>query len=172
MHMEPSTNQQSNAPKFIIVYQPAGGSGRSDEKPQASRPAPARTQVIVKPPFLIKALSLMEANLNNPHFTIAYLSRKVDMSYATLNRKLKRYTGQTAIQLLRDMRLQRAKTLLRQGNLSVSEVAYETGFTSPDYFSRTFSRKMGTPPSEYRRANQLEPEKRITAIGCSEFFPG
>ncbi len=170
--MKPNANQQSGLPQFIIVYRPAAGNSRSDEKKQDSRPAPAKNPAIVQPPFLTKALALMEANLDNPHFTIAHLSRKMDMSYSTLNRKLRHLTGQRAIQIMRDMRLQRAKALLRTGAFSVSEVAYETGFTSPAYFSRVFSRETGLPPSEYRNANQPGPKKIRTAIGCTELSPG
>ena len=77
-----------------------------------------------------------------------------------------------AARLQRDTRLQRACELLRQGTLNVSEVAYATGFASPDYFSRIFSREMGVPPSKYKENSQDGPEKRKTAIGCTEFFPG
>ncbi|MCO6479586.1 MAG: helix-turn-helix transcriptional regulator [Phaeodactylibacter sp.] len=171
--MEPNASQQNTeTPQFIIVYQPSAGNSRSDEKEQASRPASAKTPAIVQPPFLAKALALMEANLDNPHFTIAHLSRKMGMSYSTLNRKLRGFTGQRAIQVLRGMRLQKAKALLRTGAFSVSEVAYETGFTSPAYFSRVFSRETGLPPSEYRNARQSGPEKIRTAIGCTELSPG
>ena len=64
------------------------------------------------------------------------------------------YTGKRAVQLLRGMRLQRACVLLQRGELSISEVAYETGFTTPAYFSRIFSREMGFPPSEYQGVNR------------------
>ncbi|MCB0560271.1 MAG: helix-turn-helix transcriptional regulator [Lewinellaceae bacterium] len=148
--MEPITSQPNNAaPQFVIVYQPAPGTGRRDGNYPGSQPAAGKT-----PRFLTEVMALMEANLNNPHFTVEHLSRKMGMSYSSLNRKLGRYTGQGAVQLLRNMRLQQACALLGRGDHSISEVAYETGFTTPAYFSRIFSREMGFPPSEYPSVNK------------------
>lgn len=171
--MKPITSQQSNeAPQFVILYRPTAGNSKSDDSQDDSLPAPAKMAAAPARRFLAEVLSLMEANLNNPQFTIEELSRKMGMSYSSLNRNLQRHTGQRAVQLLREIRLQKAQALLRQSTLSVSEVAYETGFTSPTYFSRTFSRETGMPPSEYRNANRPVPERMKALIGCTEFSPG
>ena len=171
--MEPNTSQHSNrAPQFIIVYQSAAGNSRRDENQHGGQPVAASIPATPPPSFLTEVLALMETNLNNPRFTVERLSQKMGMSYSSLNRKLGRYTGQGAVQLLRNMRLQRAKALLWLGGLSISEVAYDTGFTSPAYFSRVFSREMGFPPSEYQSIGLAKREKRKTMIGYSEVLPG
>lgn len=69
--------------------------------------------------------------------------------YASL---FKKYSGYTPMQYLVKVRLDQAKTLLRNGTAPISEVAREVGFTDPLYFTRVFSREIGFSPREYRRA--------------------
>ncbi|MCB0566392.1 MAG: helix-turn-helix transcriptional regulator [Phaeodactylibacter sp.] len=153
--MEAITRHLNNAaPQFIIVYQPTAGNNQMDESQRDGQPAPAKATAGHTPRFLMEVLAIMEANVMNAHFTVEDLSQMMGMSYSSLNRKLGRHTGKRAVQLLRGMRLQRACVLLQRGELSISEVAYETGFTTPAYFSRIFSREMGFPPSEYQGVNR------------------
>ena len=70
------------------------------------------------------------------------------MSQPQLHRKLTALTGKNATQFIRSIRLAKANELLLATEKSVSEVAYEVGFSDPKYFSRVFSDEFGVPPSK------------------------
>ena len=65
-------------------------------------------------------------------------------------RKIKALTNFSPVELLRDMRLQRARMLLASTEKSVSEIAYETGFSTPAYFTKCFRDAFGETPSDFR----------------------
>jgi signal transduction histidine kinase/DNA-binding response OmpR family regulator len=99
--------------------------------------------------FLQKLILAIEERLSDADLTIPELSQQLAMSDAQLYRKLKAISGKTPSQFVRTVRLQKAMALLRSSGLNVSEIAYEVGFTSPQYFSRMFKEEFGIPPSEF-----------------------
>ncbi|NER85128.1 MAG: AraC family transcriptional regulator, partial [Leptolyngbya sp. SIO1D8] len=64
---------------------------------------------------------------------------------------IKQVTGRTALQMIFDFKLNNAKALLTQTSLTVSEIAYESGFENPHYFSSFFKRHIGLTPLEFRK---------------------
>jgi len=100
--------------------------------------------------FLVKTKEVIEAHLDNADFSIEDLSREIGMSRAQVHRKLKALTSQSASQFMRTIRLQHARALLRKGDLNVSEVAYQVGFSSPTYFSTCYMQQFGYAPSDER----------------------
>lgn len=97
--------------------------------------------------FLEKVRGYVEANLDNSDANIDDMASKVAVSKTTLNRRLKSLIGITAAQLLIDARLQKAKALLDEQSLTVSEVAYQCGYTDAKYFSKCYKAKYGVTPS-------------------------
>lgn len=98
--------------------------------------------------FVLRLKSFYEENLSNSALTQEDVCREMGMGRTNLNRKLQALTGKSAMQLLRQMRLHRARLLLSQANQNVSEVAFAVGFNDPKYFSRAFAREFGFPPSQ------------------------
>ena len=82
------------------------------------------------------------------------LAREVGISQAALYMHFKRITRTTPIQFQKDLRLLEAKRLLLQEGDSISEVAFEVGYESLSQFSREYSRKFGTSPSNERSARR------------------
>ena len=72
------------------------------------------------------------------------------MSRTQLHRKVKALTGQSASEFIRNYRLEYAYQLLQNNAGSVSEVAFQTGFSSASYFSKAFSAKFGQSPKEVK----------------------
>ena len=72
------------------------------------------------------------------------------MSRSSLYAKVKALTDRTPALFIRSIRLQKAKELLDQKEMNISEVAYAVGFDDPAYFSRCFSEEFGHSPSQYR----------------------
>ncbi|RIK12631.1 MAG: AraC family transcriptional regulator [Acidobacteria bacterium] len=79
------------------------------------------------------------------------LARGVHMSAGHLSRRFKEAYGESPYSYLMTRRIERAMTLLRRGDLSVTQVCFEVGFSSLGTFSTRFSELVGVSPSVYRR---------------------
>jgi AraC-like DNA-binding protein len=79
------------------------------------------------------------------------LAKGAHMSAGHLSREFRRVYGEPPYAYLMTRRIERAMTLLRRGDLSVTEVCFEVGFSSLGTFSTRFSELVGVPPSVYRR---------------------
>lgn len=98
--------------------------------------------------FLNKVREAVEANLDDENFSVVELGGQVGMSRSQLHRKLSALTGFSPNEVIRNMRLERAKQLLEQKAGNASEIAYMTGFNSPAYFAKCFKDYFGVTPSE------------------------
>ncbi|MFK7776344.1 MAG: ATP-binding protein [Saprospiraceae bacterium] len=99
--------------------------------------------------FLQKLHEQIQIHLSDAQFGVPQLAETIDLSQMQLYRKLKALTGKTPSQFIRSYRLQQALDLLQTGNLNVSEVAYDVGFSDPSYFSRMFHKEFGKNPSHF-----------------------
>ena len=100
--------------------------------------------------FLQTVTATIEANLGEAQFGVEALAEAAGMSVTHLNRKLKALVGQSAGKLIRSMRLQRAADWLQQQVGTVSEIAYDLGFSDPTNFARAFKAQFGVTPSQWR----------------------
>lgn len=99
--------------------------------------------------FLEDLRQVIDKNLSDPEFNVEDLSRRLYMSRTTVYRKIQALSGETPTDFIRTYRLKRAAQLL-QGNFgSVTEVAFEVGFSSRAYFTKCFKEKFQRLPSEY-----------------------
>lgn len=104
----------------------------------------------VEDAFLQKLRSAVESRLSDPGFSGEELCRALGMSYPVVYRKLSALTGRSLNVYIRLVRLQKARELLLASTLGIAEIAYETGFNDPKFFSRVFSEEFGMPPSAFR----------------------
>lgn len=95
---------------------------------------------------------MIEENMVDSDFNVSILQEKMGMGNKQLYRKLKALTGQTPVEYIRDMRMQKAAKLLKAGKFSVSEVMYTVGFSNSSYFSKCFSKAFGMTPTEFMRS--------------------
>lgn len=95
---------------------------------------------------------MIEENMVDSDFNVSMLQEKMGMGNKQLYRKLKAITGQTPVEYIRDMRMQKAAKLLKAGKFSVSEVMYTVGFSNSSYFSKCFSKAFGMTPTEFMRS--------------------
>lgn len=96
-----------------------------------------------------KALVCVERSIDNTEYSVDELAADLAMTRATLYRKLQGITGQTPKDFIRSIRLKRAAQLLQDTQLSVSEIADRTGFTTPRHFAKHFKEMFGVLPSQY-----------------------
>ena len=92
----------------------------------------------------------IEANLNNEQFGVDSLAQSVGMSRSNLHRKLNKLLNTSTSQFIREYRLKRALEILKQENITASEVAYRVGFGSATYFSTSFHKFYGYTPGDVK----------------------
>ena len=102
--------------------------------------------------FLNELTALIEQNLTDPAFGVEKLSREMGLSRVQLYRKVQALLATNVMDYLSEIRLKRAKYLLRETSKSMGDVAVETGFNSPAYFTTFFKQHTGKTPSEYRKS--------------------
>jgi signal transduction histidine kinase/AraC-like DNA-binding protein len=100
--------------------------------------------------FLSEFKSLVNQNISNEQFGVDEICRSMGVSKVQLYRKVKALLNCNINEYILQVRLQRAKYLLQHEDLSVSEVAYQTGFASPAYFSTVFKNHEGVSPSVFK----------------------
>jgi signal transduction histidine kinase/ligand-binding sensor domain-containing protein/DNA-binding response OmpR family regulator len=100
--------------------------------------------------FLQSIRAFVEEHLNDSRFNMDMLCHHMAMSHPQLHRKITALTGESTGKFVRSVRLAKAMDLLRHSDLTISEIAYETGFSEPGYFTKVFSKEFSKTPSEYR----------------------
>lgn len=98
--------------------------------------------------FLEKATTLVEQNLSNTEYNVGQLAGDLCMERTGLYKRLTALTDQSPVSFIRNIRLERAAELLREGNHTVGEVARLTGFSSQGYFTKCFQKRFGRLPSD------------------------
>ncbi len=109
-------------------------------------------------PIIKKLRQIVLDNLNNEQFGVQDLSDTYGLSRSQLHKKLKKQTGKSVSQFIREVRLEEAKKLLEQEDVTASEVAYQVGFSSATYFNTRFKDYFGYPPGEVRMRLTYEKE--------------
>ena len=102
--------------------------------------------------FLQKANAVVVDNLANPEYTIEDFASAMALSRYQLHRKLKALLSISSTEFIRTIRLNYAIGLLQKKAGTISEIAYDSGFNNPTYFSKTFKQKFGVSPSEYQNS--------------------
>lgn len=105
-------------------------------------------EVLPTDPFLLLVYQTIDKHIDNDTFGVEELATALHVSRTSLHRKIKSITAMTTSEMLRAYRLGKAILLLKQ-NLTITEVAYKTGFSSPNYFTRSFREVYGITPTEY-----------------------
>lgn len=98
--------------------------------------------------FIEKVLDFIGDNMSDTNLGVEILSSEFNLSRSQFYRKIKALTGISANELIRKIRLEKAKQLLETGNYNVNEVTYKIGFSSPSYFTKCFKNEYGFLPTE------------------------
>lgn len=99
--------------------------------------------------FLNSLFEFFKKNWNKEDFKIDSLVKQFNMSRTQLYRRILDLTGHSPNAFIREVRLKNALKMIEERRGSISEIAFESGFNSPSYFSRCFFKKFGIHPSEY-----------------------
>ena len=99
--------------------------------------------------FLNRLMNVTEKIWNQTLFNVNDFGKEVGLSKSQLYRKLISLTGHSPSEFIRDFRLRKAVQLIDNHKGNISQVAFETGFNNPSYFTQCFNKKFGILPSEY-----------------------
>lgn len=99
--------------------------------------------------LLQKVVLYIEDNLTDINLSVEGLSKHVGMSRSSLYNKMLELTGQTPVDYIRTVKLNKAAALLEKSDMNVAQIAYSTGFATPNYFAKAFKGRFNMSPSEY-----------------------
>lgn len=98
-------------------------------------------------PFLVKVFDIIDKHIADESFGIPKLCRELHLERTQVYRKIKAITGTSASVLIQNRRMEKAQQLIKEQQLSVTEIAEECGFSDPNYFSKVFKKSFGKSPS-------------------------
>ena len=102
--------------------------------------------------FVNKLNQIIKTNIDNPDFSVENLADLLNISRIQLYRKIKAMFDVNVSDYINNIRLEQAKSMLQNPGLTISEIAYKTGFSSPNYFSTVFKNKFGVSPNVFRKS--------------------
>ncbi len=108
--------------------------------------------------LLKKAIEIVENNISDPLFGVEKMAKEIGMSRTNMHRKIKAITGFPPSELIRSIRLRRAAMLIINQADSISQISIAVGFEDHSYFSKSFKKQFGVPPSEYAQSTALQQE--------------
>lgn len=101
--------------------------------------------------FIQKLLSFIIENINDPQLSVDMLADRVFLSRSQLYRKIKTLTGVSVNEFIRNVRLEKAKQLIKKGDNNINEISYIVGFSSPSYFTKCYKTKYGCLPTQEKK---------------------
>ena len=146
-------NQELNDEKAIVERQRDELEEQRDKLLDAVTPVketsePEAAQMEVRNEFMEKFNSCLDKHIADSDLSVEDIGDEMGFSRVQLYRKVKVSTGKTPVELIREERLRRAKVLLADSSLSISEVAYRVGFSAPSYFTKCYKDFYGKSPSD------------------------
>ena len=137
--------ERSSAPNLSVAQDEPEISEESENTVNAEDSEPAAVSL-----FITRFKEVVEKRLGDSDLSVEDLAADMNLSRVQLYRKVKALTTSSPVELLRTARLKRAYQLLLTSDLSISEVAYQVGFTAPSYFTKCFKEEYGMLPGDVR----------------------
>ena len=100
--------------------------------------------------FYNRFLDIFKPEMGNPDINVDGMASKMGLERSQFYRKIKALTNYSPVELIRNIRLKEGRTLIMKTDKTVSEIAYEIGFSSPAYFTKCYREAFGETPSETR----------------------
>ena len=133
-------NLLENRKRLKYVY----ASGADDE---------ARDEADPDSRFMADFGRVVRERMSDSSLSVETISSALGLSRVQMYRKVKQLTGQSPVEIIRVTRLKKAERLLKTTQMTVSEISYDVGFSSPSYFSKCFKDYFGCQPGEMRETN-------------------
>ncbi len=131
------------------ISSPVNPSPAAKDDDAGKRP-PVPTAPDAENDFYARFLEIVRESMGDPELNVDTLASKMGLGRSQFYRKIKALTNYSPVELLRSLRLKHARELLTSTTRSVSEIAYEVGFSTPAYFTRCYREAFGETPTELR----------------------
>lgn len=105
--------------------------------------------------FVSRFKALVEEKMGDAELNVEDLGKDMGLSRVQLYRKLKSLTNYAPNELLRQARLKKAASLLASSEMTIAEIAYEVGFSSPSYFTKCYKEQFGESPTDFLKRKKL-----------------
>lgn len=115
------------------------------------QPESIATGINMEDVFMLKVRKVLEDNLEDSEFGITQLCGELAVSHTQLYRKFSQLSNQSITNYFKTIRLHKAKEMLANPEMNISQAAYAVGFKNLSHFSREFTREFGKSPSEFRK---------------------
>ncbi len=99
--------------------------------------------------FLKAVVLYIEKNLTDPQLSVDAISREFHMSRGSLYNKILEITGLVPVKFINSVKLDKAVQLMEKSGMKVAQIAYQVGYSTPNYFAKAFKEKFNMSPSEY-----------------------
>jgi AraC-like DNA-binding protein len=139
--------------RLLNAPRPEPTAAEPPTEPVAAPPAPA-VRSEVDETFMRQVADFIQQHLGNSEVNIDALAAATATSRSGLNRKMKHLFGMSPAEFIRESRISRAATLLATTDRTISDIAYECGFSDMNYFGKCFKARHKITPSAYRKAAQ------------------
>ncbi|MCB0651202.1 MAG: DNA-binding response regulator [Saprospiraceae bacterium] len=113
-------------------------------------------EAAIEDPFVARVREMIEEHITDFNLNVDQLAKELYLSPSQFRRKLDALTGFSPNSFIRFLRLKKAKTLLQDPELSITAVAFDSGFSDPSYFTRVFKQEFGKTPVDWRMENPSE----------------
>ncbi len=130
----------------IVVTGACRQSAYFNKLPGKNRPVKIVTEKYK--PFVKKFFRHTEKNFSDGGFSVSALSSEIGVSRPQLYRMMMKITGRSPANFIRQLKMNKALSLLREENLNISQIAFEVGYNNPSYFSKCFQERFGIMPSK------------------------
>ena len=139
----------------VLMNDPAAKAGKPATAAQAKLPEGAASarrlpSGDIDSEFYDRFCRIVADEMGNPELSVDSLASRMGLGRSQFYRKLKALTNYSPVELLRQMRVKRGRELLMKTEKSISEIAYEVGFSSPAYFTKCYRDQYGETPSDLR----------------------
>ncbi len=101
--------------------------------------------------FYSRFLKIFYEDMANPEMTVDNLASKMGLERTQFYRKIKAITNYSPVELMRNLRLKKARAMVTGSDKSISEIGYEVGFSTPAYFTKCYREAYGETPTETRQ---------------------
>lgn len=98
-----------------------------------------------------RVMQVINLHYMESDFNVELLAKELGISRMHLHRKIKEITGIGVADFIRNIRLEQAARLIKKGTISISQIAYNVGFSNPNHFSTAFKKRYGVTPSDFVR---------------------
>ena len=141
-----------NRKRIRELYGKGGAEPRKEKAPVKKASQGSRRPNDVESEFYTRFVELVQERLADPDLQVSEVAAQMGLGQSQFTRKIKALTNYTPVELIRSLRLQKAKTMLLSTEKTVGEIAYAVGFTSLAYFSKCYKEAFGCSPTDTRDA--------------------